>query len=329
MNDKIKVAVIGAGGWGYQHARAFSERRDTYLCSITGRTEERTKRRAAEFGVPWYLDINRMIEEQKPDLISLCLPGQQTFAPTMEVIKAGIPLLVEKPLAYKLEEAEEMVREAKERDLFFAIDFNHRYSIPALNAKADIDKGRLGEVVFALWRFGHGSGSLDHQFLNLIEAQCHGLDMLEYLCGNIRSVMAQMTDMTGKNSYSTFSLALEFENGGVGSFIGTFDSSENYPLSHFVEINGTKGRILMEDSVQKYSFQEVNGRRAEVWNSAFFRDDERAFNKNIDRHLDALIPALREGREPPVKAEKGLRALKLAYAAIESFRTGKRVYCNY
>ncbi|MBR4895238.1 MAG: gfo/Idh/MocA family oxidoreductase, partial [Clostridia bacterium] len=128
-----------------------------------------------------------------------------------------------------------------------------------------------------------------------------------------------------KGSYSTFSLSLRFAGGGVGSFLGTFDSSENYTLSHFVEINGTKGRILMEDSVRGYRFQSADSRRAEVWNPAFFRDDERSFNRNLDRHLDALIPALLEGREPPVPAEKGLRALRLAHAAIESFETGRRV----
>lgn len=325
MNKPLRVAVIGAGGWGYQHARAFSSRQDTILTSITGRTEERTRRRAGEFGVPYYLNISEMLEKEKPDFVSVCMPGEGTFQPTMEVIRAGVPLLIEKPLAYRLDEAETMVAEARKRKLFFAIDFNHRYSIPAQMAREDMEKGRLGDVVFALWRFGHGSGPLNHPYLNLIEAQCHGLDLLESLCGPIASVQADMTDMTGKGSYSTFSLSLRFVGGGVGSFLGTFDSSENYKLSHFVEINGTKGRILMEDSVNGYSFQSADSRRAEVWNPAFFRDDERSFNRNLDRHLDALIPAFREGREPPVPAEKGLRALKLAHAAIESFETGKRV----
>ena len=325
MRKPLRVAVIGAGGWGYQHARAFSSRRDTVLTSVTGRTEERTRRRAEEFGVPYYLDIAEMLEKDKPDFVSLCMPGQGTFAPVMEVIRAGIPLMTEKPLAYKIEEAETMVEEAEKRNLFFAIDFNHRYSIPAQMAREDIEKGRLGDVVFVLWRFGHGSGPLNHPYLNLIEAQCHGLDLLESLCGPIASVQAEMTDMTGKGSFSTFSLSLRFANGGVGSFLGTFDSSENYELSHVVEINGTKGRILMEDSVMGYRFQEAGSRRAEVWNPAFFRDDERSFNRNLDRHLDALIPALIEGREPPVPASKGLRALKLAHAAVESFETGRRV----
>lgn len=326
MSTPLKVAVIGAGHWGYQHARAYSQRKDTVLCSITGRTEERTKKRAEEFGVPYYLNIAQMLKEQKPDFVSICMPGQQTFAPTMEVIRAGFPLLVEKPLAYKMEEAETMIAEAKKRDLFFAIDFNQRYSIPALMAKEDIEKGRLGDLIFANWRFGHGSGPLDHPYVNLIEAQCHGLDLLEHLCGPIESVMAEMNDKNGKNSYSTFSLALKFVNGGVGSFLGTFDSSENYKLSQLIEVNGIKGRILIEDNVQKYTFQETESRRAEVWNSKFFGDEERSFGRNIDRHLDEMIPAFLAGKKPPVPAEKGLRALQLAYGAIESFQTGKRVF---
>ncbi|HIS68627.1 MAG TPA: Gfo/Idh/MocA family oxidoreductase [Candidatus Gallacutalibacter stercoravium] len=324
--EKLRVAVIGAGGWGYQHARAFSAREDTQLCCITGRTLERTRARAEAFHVPYYLDIPTMLQEQKPDLVSLCLPGQETFAPTMQVIEAGVPLLVEKPLAYELSEAKAMIQAAEKKGLFFAIDFNHRYSIPALLAKKDIDAGKLGQMVFALWRFGHGCDAsvARHPYVNLIEAQCHGLDLLEYLCGPIASVTAEMTD-TGKHSYTTFSLALRFANGGVGSFLGTFDADENYELSHFVEINGTKGRLLMEDSVRKYSFQEVGSRVAQVWNPAFFHDEERSFAQNLDRYLDDMIPALRQGRQPPVPARRGLRALRLAWAAVESFQTGKRV----
>ncbi|MBQ3955522.1 MAG: Gfo/Idh/MocA family oxidoreductase [Clostridia bacterium] len=119
MNKPVRVAVIGAGGWGYQHARAFSSRRDTVLISITGRTEERTRRRVEEFGVPYYLNISEMLEKDKPDLVSICMPGQGTFQPTMEVIRAGVPLLVEKPLVYKLDEAETM-------QSVHWIDLNHK-----------------------------------------------------------------------------------------------------------------------------------------------------------------------------------------------------------
>ena len=64
---------------------------------------------------------------------------------------------------------------------------------------------------------------------------------------------------------------------------------------------------------------------AETWQAGFFEDGLRSFGHNLDRLLDALIPALLAGQEPPVPARRGLRALELAYAAIESFQTGRRI----
>ncbi len=108
--QQIKIAVIGAGGWGRQHARIFAARPDVYLCAITGRTAERTEARAAEFGTRAYLDIADMLERERPDLVSLCLPNQGHFAATLQVIQAGVPLLVEKPLVFDLAEADTAAR---------------------------------------------------------------------------------------------------------------------------------------------------------------------------------------------------------------------------
>jgi len=229
--------------------------------------------------------------------------------------------------AAKLEEARELIRCAEEKNLFYAIDFNQRYSIPCLKAKEDIDNGKLGKLIFTLWRFGHGWGDpvIDHPFLNLIEAQCHGLDMLEHLYGPIESVMAEMTDNGGKQSYASFSLSLRMKNGGVASFLATLDANEHKRFSQMIEIGGVNGRILIEDNVQSYTYQATDSEMAETWRAGFFEDDLRCFGKNLDRHLDELIPALLSGKEPPVPASKGLRALELAYAAIESFETGRRV----
>ena len=97
QSKQLRVAVIGAGGWGYQHARAFWSRKDTQLAAIVGRTAQRTQERADAFQVPWYLDIREMLEKEKPDFVSVCLPAQHTFEATMTVIEAGIPLMSEKP----------------------------------------------------------------------------------------------------------------------------------------------------------------------------------------------------------------------------------------
>ncbi|MCY4018184.1 MAG: Gfo/Idh/MocA family oxidoreductase [Chloroflexi bacterium] len=322
--ERIKVALVGAGGWGYQHARVFAARDDVELCAVAGRTEERTKARARQFGMRYYLDIQRMLDAEKPDLVSLSLPNMGHYEPTLQVIRAGYPLLVEKPLVFDTGEAQTLLREAAARQLFFAINFNHRYAKPVQMAKEAVESGRLGQLVFASWRFGGEGAWGGHPHANLIETQCHGFDMLEYLCGPISSVQAQMTDITGQG-FSTMALALKFANGAVGSLLGSYDSSYAYPGTHRVEVNGTKGRIVIDDTVKRYTFHGVGQETGETWEAGYFNDHQREFHRTFDDHLEHVLGCFIRGAEPPIHASAGYRALALANAAIESFETGRRV----
>ncbi|MBO7745373.1 Gfo/Idh/MocA family oxidoreductase [Paenibacillus sp. MWE-103] len=337
--NKLKVALIGAGGsaeaigspagfrsagsWGMQHARIWSSRPDVDFCAIVGRDEARTEAKADLFGTRAYTSIADMLERETPDLVSLCLPNQGHFDATLQVIRAGFPLLVEKPLVFDLREADELMNEAAKRGVFFAINFNHRYAKPVELAKAAILGGRLGDVTFASWRFG-GEGGPGHPHANLIETQCHGIDMLEYLCGPIESVMAEMTDMTG-GGYRTMSLALRFRSGAVGSLIGTYDSSYAYPDTHRVEIDGTRGRSVIHDTVKKYTYHAAGSEIGESWEAGYFNDADREFHRTFDKHADAVLAALRAGEAPPVGAMAGYRALLVADAAVRSFESGRRV----
>jgi predicted dehydrogenase len=321
--DKIKVVIVGAGGWGGHHARIFSSRPDIELGGIFSRNPGKAAARASEYRTRAYSDLPQMLATEKPDLVSVCLPNQAHFETTLEIIRAGYPLLVEKPLVFDLNEADTLLAEARKRNLFFAINFNHRYAKPIRMAREAIKAGRLGDLVFAWWRFG-GEGGSDHPHGNLIETQCHAFDQLEDLCGPIDSVMAQMTGKSG-GSFTTMALALRFTSGAVGSILGTYDSSYAYPGTHLLEINGTKGRIYIEDTVRRYSFQAAGNETAEVWQAGYFNDFDREFQRTFDVHIDAMLAAFRQGEPPPIPAEAGRRALQLAHAAIKSFETGKRV----
>ena len=322
--SKIKLVLIGAGGWGFQHARILSQRPDIDFRAIAGRTPEKTRNRAAHFGVRAYDNIAEMLEKEKPDLAFLSLPNEAHFQPTLEVIRAGVPLFVEKPLTFDLKEADQLVQEAADHKLFFGINFNHHYARPVALAHRAIQQGRLGDLVFATWRFG-GEGGISHPFNNLIETQCHAFDMLEFLCGPIDSVMAQMTDKTHKGIFRTLVLALRFANGAVGSLVGSYDSSYAYPDTHRVEINGSKGRIVIEDTVRRYAFNAAGSETGEVWQSGYFNDRDRDFYLTFDLHTDAVMKAFKAGKQPPIHARAGRRALQLAYAAIESYTSGKRI----
>jgi myo-inositol 2-dehydrogenase / D-chiro-inositol 1-dehydrogenase len=323
--QRVRVAVVGTGAWwGREHARVFSSRPDAELCAVVGRSEERTRARAGEFGVNGYVELDEMLERERPDLVSLCLPNEGHFEPTLRVIRAGFPLFVEKPLVFELDQADVLLREAAARSLFFGINFNHRYARPVVLAAEAVRAGRLGELVFATWRFGGEQGTSAHRHANLIETQCHGLDMLEHLCGPVASVMAEMTDKTGRG-WSTLAVSLRFADGAVGSLVGTYDSSYAYPDTHLVELNGTDGRVLIEDTVRRYTFTRAGSEVSEVWQAGYFNDDGRGFHRTFDAHVDAMLAAFRNGQEPPVHARAGRRALALAQAIIRSFETGTRV----
>jgi predicted dehydrogenase len=321
----IRVAVVGTGAWwGRQHAIAYSSRPDATLCAVLGRTKERTERRAGEFGVPGYVDLNEMLDRERPDLVSVCLPNEGHFVPTMRIIEAGYPMLVEKPLVFDLTEADMLIAEAAKRKLFFAINFNHRYARPMRLAAQAIADGKLGPLTFATWRFGGDPGTSAHPHAHLIETQCHGLDLLEHLCGPIGSVTAQMGDTTGRG-YSTIAVALRFTNGAVGSLVGSYDSSYAYPNTHLMEINGLAGRVLIEDTVRRYTYTPAGDETSQVWQAGYFNDRDRDFHATFDRYLDAMLPAFVAGEQPPVHARAGRRALAVAQAVIRSFETGSRV----
>ena len=320
---KVKVALIGTGNWCLQHCRVLKENPKVEFCGILGRNKERTKKRAKLFDVPYYLDLKELIKNQKPDLINISLPNEHHFNMTMQVIKSSCHLFVEKPLVFKMQEAKKLLAEAKKRKLFFGINFNWRYSTRVSKAIKTIKENKLGDINFITWRFG-GTGGGGDPFGNLIETQCHGFDMLEYLNGPIKSVHSFMTNKTN-NGFSTFVISIKFKNKAVGSLIGSYDTSYAYPNSHYLEINGSKGRVLIEDQVKKFTFNKKENETAEVWQSGFFNDYEREFHRTFDEHYNEVINNFINKKKPPVHANAGKRALELALASIISFKKNKAV----
>ncbi|WP_238155137.1 Gfo/Idh/MocA family protein [Kribbella soli] len=320
----MRVAVVGAGGWGEHHARIFSRREDTELVAVCGRTPARTQARAERYGATPYTDLDEMLRSEHPELVTVCLPNEDHYDVTLKLVRTGVPLLVEKPLVFDLAEADTLLAEAEARDHFFAINFNHRYAEPVQRAKALIDAGELGDLIFATWRFGGEANRGRSPHANLIETQCHGFDMLEHLVGPISAVSAHLTDKT-YGAFSTIALALDFENRAVGTMLGTYDSSYAYPDTQRIEVNGTKGRLVIHDTVRALTFSKAGDPVEQRWHSTYFDDEARNFAGTFDRHVDALLTALRAGEQPPVHARAGRRALALAHATIESHETGRRV----
>ena len=235
-----------------------------------------------------------MIAAESPDLVSVSPAQRGPLRSHLEVIEAGVPLLAEKPLVFDLGQADQMIAAAAERDLFFAINFNHRYAEPVRRAKAAISGGDLGDLVFASWRFGGELRNDRHPHANLIETQCHGLDMLEYLCGPIGSVMAQMTNSDG-GVYPTLAVSVAFASGAVGSLLGSYETSYAYPGHALPRSERNGGRLLIEDTVKRFTLSRAGDETRQVWEAGYFNDAGREFHHTFDKHADALLAALTAG----------------------------------
>lgn len=98
-----------------------------------------------------------------------------------------------------------------------------------------------------------------------------------------------------------------------------------YPQTHAVEVSGTQGRLLIEDTVRRYSFSPHDSEVVEVWQAGYFNDVDRSFYLTFDKHVAALLANFKAGKAPPVHARAGRRALQLARACIDSFESGRRV----
>ena len=325
MTASLRVAVVGAGGWGEQHARIFAGRPDTELVAIVGRTPDRVARRAAAYDTTAYTDIEQMLAQARPDLVTVSLPNEGHFEPTLELIRHDVALLVEKPLVFNLDEADQLIDEAARRGLFFAINFNHRYAEAVQRAHGAIESGELGEIVHVTWRFGGEANPGDSPHRNLVETQCHGFDMLEHLAGPISSVMAEMTNKTDETAYNTVVIAVQFASRALGSLVGTYDSSYAYPDTQYIEINGTRGRAVIRDTVQELMLSTAGEETHRVWRPGYFNDLGRTFTNTFDRHVEDILTALRAGEEPPIHARSGRRAVELAAASVRSFDDGERV----
>ena len=314
MTASLRVAVVGAGGWGEQHARIFAGRPDTELVAIVGRTPDRVARRAAAYGTTAYTDIEQMLAQARPDLVTVSLPNEGHFEPTLELIRHDVALLVEKPFVFNLDEADQLIDEAARRGLFFAINFNHRYAEAVQRAHGAIESGELGEIVHETWRFAGEANPGDSPHRNLVETQCHGFDMLEHLAGPISSVMAEMTNKTDETAYNTVVIAVQFASRALGSLVGTYDSSYAYPDTQYIEINGTRGRAVIRDTVQELMLSTAGEETHRVWRPGYFNDLGRTFTNTFDRHVEDILTALRAGEEPPIHARSGRRAVELAAA---------------
>ena len=155
----IKTAVVGMGGIGYTHARAYAADPLAELIAVCDINREKADNAAEEFQVKAYYSLKEMIESE-PDLeaVSICTSGYENasfhFEPAMEALSYGKKVLCEKPLCADIRDARELVKYALDNKLYLGCNLNHYFTDLAAHAKKLQDDGEIGELAYCLHKVG-------------------------------------------------------------------------------------------------------------------------------------------------------------------------------
>jgi predicted dehydrogenase len=315
----LRTAVVGAGFVGSIHARAVADNPDTTLVGVCGRTRPKTESLAVRHGVPFYLSVEDLLEAQQPDIVCVCTGNDQHVEPTIAALEGGAHVFVEKPMAFRLEDAYAMADAAERCGMKLGVNFNHRFAEPYQRALKFVRDGNLGKLAFAYMKFaGDLYASLNDPYCMLIETQGHSFDLLRLFGGEIEEVSAFLTDPRAMGVFTSAAISLRFASGAVGTLLGSWDSSYSHPRSVVFEASGTEGRVEVENVVESVRTFRHDQPLSSEWHPGLF-DGRRDFWRTIDAHIATFVEAVRDDRAPPVSGLDGLRALEATFAAIRSF----------
>ncbi len=325
-NGRLRAAVVGAGFVGANHARALSDHPSVDLIAVCGRTTPKTDALALALGATARGSVEELISKDAPDLVCVCTGNDQHLEPTLESLEGGAHVFVEKPMAFRLDQARRMVETADREGRSLGVNFNHRFSEPYRRALEFAAGGGVGAIGYVDIKFaGDLYKELNDPYCMLIETQGHSFDLMRLFGGEIKSLSAHLADPRGLGVYTSAAVAVTFEGGGVGSLLGSWDGSYGNPGAQIFEVAGLRGRVVVEDVVGSVRLYAQPDQLFSQWSPGMFDSDARDFWRTIDSHLRAFVDSILAGQEPPVTGRDGLRALELSYAAIDSFERGLTV----
>ncbi|HEX8523613.1 MAG TPA: Gfo/Idh/MocA family oxidoreductase [Tepidisphaeraceae bacterium] len=323
----LRVCVIGMGPIGNIHSRVYRDDALAELVGVCDRDPARMTAAMKTFGVQGYTDAAKMLDSLKPDVVSITTGGHEYgsdhYEPTMQALGAGCHVLGEKPISNDIKQAEEMVALAREKNLCYGINLNHRFTDAARLAKNWVDAGRLGHLLFVNMSMWIKNPAESSPYFHIKALHPHTVDVMRYFCGDIESVQCFATKAPGRSIWSTAHFSMKFKNGVVGGLTGSYDIERGHPMER-CEVAGTKGRFVLDDMWRELTLYPAGNLEKTVYTNPVFgghRDFEQTFNNRIHRFLEQVS----QGAPPKQidgSGEEGLAAQKVLQAAIESIETG-------
>ena len=313
---QIRVAVIGAGVMGKNHARVLSSL--GHLSGVVDADYEVAKKVAKRYNVSAY----RNVEDADFDAAIIATPTVTHYQLAREIIERGKHVLVEKPFTHSIEEAQELIDLARDMGVVLAVGHIERFN-PIVEFFKKMKKEK--ELITIGAKRVSGFPTRIRDVGVIMDLAVHDIDVFRYLVGEIVEVYARGGRIKNENYEDHASLLFTFEDGKSGyletnwltpkkirklwlTFTDCY--AEGDYIGQWVEISSSK---LMYDEFNVYDIGvDLNIRRINLK-----RDEP------LRRELVNFIDAIKSREKPLVTGEDGLAAVKIAQAAMESLNRGK------
>jgi UDP-N-acetylglucosamine 3-dehydrogenase len=310
----MRAAVIGVGAMGRHHVE---------LVAVADVDREQAEREARRYRVPVYDDYRRMLEETKPNLVSVAVPTSLHHEVTLAALDAGAHVLVEKPIAASLEDGQRMIQHATEKGRVLTVGHIERFNPAVVELSHRLREEELGRI-FSIHARRLGTFPARIRDVGVtVDLATHELDIMRYL---LQSEVSRLYAETQRNLHAAHedkvSALLHFESGAVGTLeVDWLTPTKIRELS----VTGERGMFVVNYVTQDlflYENADVSGnwgtlqllRGVSEGNMIRLRISKK---EPLRVQLEAFVRAV--GGEPvAVTGEDGLEALRLARALARS-----------
>ena len=318
-SDKPKIAVVGCGAVAeLRHLPALARREDRELFALVDKDEARVRRLAAEYGVEHALTDHRDLVDLDLDAAINAGPTNLHAPLTIDLLRGGVHVLLEKPIACSMDECDAMISVAQEMERMVAVAFFRRFAHQLRLAKKAIDAGHLGEITSFDVRDGYVFNwpvRTDFPFRKetagggvLIDLGVHAIDLMTWWFGDAESFEYWDNDRGGVESDCLLHVTMASGAKGVIEF------SRTRLLRNTAIIVGDKGTLEVDLNANRVALSlSENG--LGVIGSAFSGTPASELEQEpVDLFVglhDNWLEAIRTGRQPEASATEARRSLAL------------------
>lgn len=341
----IKFALVGCGRIAYKHAEILNGHlKGTKLGAVCDKNAEKAKQTGEKYGVPYYTDYNEMLTKEDVDVVNILTESGNHARHTIDIVKKFQKhIIVEKPMALTLKDADEMIRVCDEHGVKLFVVKQNRYNIPVLKLREALDAGRFGKLVMGTvrvrwsrnqnyydldsWR---GTWAMDGGVFT--NQASHHIDLLEWMLGEPVSVFAKSaTQLVDIETEDTGVAIIKFSNGAIGLVEAT-TAIRPKDLEGSLSVLGEKGSV----EIGGFAVNEMK-----IWNFAdempedkFVLEKYRENPQNVYgfghiRYFENVIDSIVNNKRALVDGLEGRKSLELISAIYESIETGKDIHLRF